>query len=66
MANLPEEFLTRMKAQLGEDDFAAYLRAMDERPRRALQHAENHAGNICRHGGFSAFPNRTVAGELLF
>ena len=37
MANLPEEFLARMKAQLGEDDFAAYLRAMDERPRRALR-----------------------------
>ena len=37
MANLPEEFLMRMKAQLGEDDFAAYLRAMDERPRRALR-----------------------------
>ena len=37
MANLSEEFLARMKAQLGEDDFAAYLRAMDERPRRALR-----------------------------
>ena len=37
MANLPEAFLARMKAQLGEDEFAAYLRAMDEHPRRALR-----------------------------
>ena len=37
MANLPEEFLARMRAQLGEEQFAAYLGAMDERPRRALR-----------------------------
>ena len=37
MANLPEAYLARMKAQLGEEDFAAYLRAMDEHPRRALR-----------------------------
>ncbi len=37
MANLPEEFLAQMRAQLGEEQFAAYLRAMDEHPRRALR-----------------------------
>lgn len=37
MPNLPEAYLTRMRAQLGEAEFAAYLRAMDERPRRALR-----------------------------
>ncbi|MCE5188010.1 MAG: RsmB/NOP family class I SAM-dependent RNA methyltransferase [Eubacteriales bacterium] len=37
MPNLPEIFLARMKAQLGEESFAAYLRAMDESPRRALR-----------------------------
>ena len=37
MANLPEAYLARMKAQLGEADLAAYLRAMDEHPRRALR-----------------------------
>ena len=37
MANLPEAYFTRMKAQLGEEEFAEYLRAMDEHPRRALR-----------------------------
>ena len=34
--DLPEAFLNRMKTQLG-GDFAAYLRAMEEPPRRALR-----------------------------
>lgn len=37
MANLPEAYRARMKAQLGEAGFAAYLGAMDEHPRRALR-----------------------------
>ncbi len=37
MPNLPEAFLTRMRAQLGESEFAAYLAAMEEKPRRALR-----------------------------
>ena len=37
MPNLPEVFLTRMRAQLGESEFAAYLAAMEEKPRRALR-----------------------------
>ncbi len=37
MPNLPEAYLARMRAQLGETDYAAYLRAMGEPPRRALR-----------------------------
>ena len=34
---LPQAFLTRMRAQLGETGFAAYLAAMDRPVRRALR-----------------------------
>lgn len=37
MPKLPEAYLARMRAQLGEAEFAAYLRAMDETPKRALR-----------------------------
>ncbi|MDP3448598.1 MAG: RsmB/NOP family class I SAM-dependent RNA methyltransferase [Eubacteriales bacterium] len=37
MQNLPEAYLTRMRAQLGETEFAAYLAAMEEKPARALR-----------------------------
>ena len=37
MPNLPEAYLARMRAQLGESEFAAYLRAMEEKPMRALR-----------------------------
>ena len=37
MPNLPEAYLARMKTQLGESGFAAYLRAMEEKPTRALR-----------------------------
>lgn len=37
MKQLPEAYLARMKAQLGEESFAGYLRAMEESPRRALR-----------------------------
>ena len=37
MPNLPEAYLIRMRAQLGEAQFAAYLDAMGESPRRALR-----------------------------
>ncbi|MEZ4508598.1 MAG: RsmB/NOP family class I SAM-dependent RNA methyltransferase [Eubacteriales bacterium] len=37
MPNLPEAYLARMRAQLGEADYAAYIRAMGEPPRRALR-----------------------------
>ena len=37
MKQLPEAYLARMQAQLGEESFAAYLRAMEEPSRRALR-----------------------------
>ncbi|NLI53485.1 MAG: hypothetical protein GX417_04090 [Clostridiales bacterium] len=37
MTSLPEAYLARMRAELGEAEFAAYLRAMDEQPKRALR-----------------------------
>jgi len=37
MANLPEAFLCRMRAQLDDAEYTAYLRAMDEPSRRALR-----------------------------
>ena len=37
MPNLPEAYITRMRAQLGESEFAAYLAAMEEKPKRALR-----------------------------
>ncbi len=37
MPNLPEAYLARMKTQLGESEFAAYLTAMQETPKRALR-----------------------------
>ena len=37
MPNLPKTYLARMRAQLGEIQFAAYLRAMEEKPKRALR-----------------------------
>ena len=37
MPNLPEAYITRMRAQLGESEFAAYLAAMEEKPRRAMR-----------------------------
>ena len=37
MPNLPEAFLSRMREQLGEAEFAAYLAAMEEKPKRALR-----------------------------
>jgi len=37
MPNLPEAYLNRMRSQLGESEFAAYLAAMERQPRRALR-----------------------------
>ena len=37
MPKLPEAYVTRMRAQLGEAEFSAYLRAMEESSRRALR-----------------------------
>lgn len=37
MPNLPEAFLQRMRSLLGESEFAAYLAAMKDKPRRALR-----------------------------
>ena len=37
MPTLPEAYLARMKAQLGEEEFARYLGAMEEKPNRALR-----------------------------
>ncbi|NCB06131.1 MAG: RsmB/NOP family class I SAM-dependent RNA methyltransferase, partial [Clostridia bacterium] len=37
MPKLPEAYRARMRAQLGEDEFQAYLRAMEEPSRRALR-----------------------------
>ena len=37
MPKLPEAYETRMRAQLSEAEFLAYLRAMEEQPKRALR-----------------------------
>jgi NOL1/NOP2/sun family putative RNA methylase len=37
MSDLPKAYLARMREQLGEAEFTAYLRAMNERSRRALR-----------------------------
>lgn len=37
MPHLPEAYLARLKAQLGETEFARYLGAMIEQPKRALR-----------------------------
>ncbi|MDD4311675.1 MAG: RsmB/NOP family class I SAM-dependent RNA methyltransferase [Eubacteriales bacterium] len=37
MPKLPEAYRARMRAQLGEEEFQAYLRAMEEPSRRALR-----------------------------
>ena len=64
--NLPEAYVTRMRAQLGEDSFAAYLRAMDDSPRRALRvnTLKTSAEVFCAQADFSLSPTGLLSGSF--
>ena len=58
MPNLPEAYLERMRAQLGENEFVAYLAAMERQPRRALRVnlLKTTAEDLCAQADFSLTP----------
>jgi len=68
MPNLPEAYVTRMRAQLGEESFAAYLRAMDDSPRRALRvnTLKTSAEDFCAQADFSLSPTGLLPGSFFF
>ena len=67
MPNLPEEFLTRMRAQLGEVEFPKYLAAMEEHPRRALRVnlLKTTAEAFCARAPFSLLPTGILPESFL-
>ena len=58
MQKLPEAYLARMRTQLGEEEYNAYLRAMEEQPKRALRVnlLKTTALAFCANADFSLIP----------
>ena len=68
MPNLPEAFLSRMRAQLGEAEFAAYLSAMQEQPKRALRvnQIKTTAEAFSAQADFSLTPTEILPESFFF
>ncbi len=68
MHHLPAAYLARMKTQLGEDGLAAYLRAMDDEPHRALRinTLKIDAGAFCRAADFALIPTGMLPESFFF
>jgi len=68
MRNLPTAYLARMKTQLGESGFAAYLRAMEENVRRALRvnTLKTDVEAFCREADFSLAPTEILPESFFF
>ncbi len=68
MPNLPEAFLARMRAQLGEAGFAAYLAAMEEKPKRALRVnlLKTSTIDFCAQANFSLSPTGILPESFFF
>ena len=66
--NLPEAYLARMKAQLDEESFAAYLRAMDDSPRRTLRvnTLKTSVEAFCAQVDFKLTPTGLLPGSFFF
>lgn len=68
MPNLPEAYLARMQAQLGETEFAAYRSAMEEKPKRALRvnRLKISAEDFCAQADFSLSPTGILPESFFF
>ena len=68
MPNLPEAFLSRMRAQLGEAEFEAYLAAMRKQSRRALRvnTLKTTAEVFCAQADFSLTPTGILPESFFF
>ena len=68
MPYLPEAYLTRMRAQLGESEFAAYLAAMEESPKRALRVnlLKTTAEDFCAQADFPLAPAGILPESFFF
>ena len=68
MSNLPEAYLHRMRSQLGESEFAAYLAAMERQPRRALRVnlLKTTAEDFSAQAGFSLTPTGILPESFFF
>ncbi len=68
MPNLPEAYLARMKAQLGEESFAAYLDAMEQSPRRALRvnTLKTSVEDFCAQADFALSPTGLLPESFFF
>lgn len=68
MRQLPEAFLARMRSQLGEESFAAYLRAMEAPSRRALRvnTLKTDAGAFAAEADFSLSPTGLLPESFFF
>ena len=68
MKQLPEAFLARMRSQLGEESFVAYLRAMDDSPRRALRvnTLKTSVEAFCAQADFELTPTGLLPGSFFF
>lgn len=68
MPNLPEAYLYRMRSQLGEREFAAYLAAMERQPRRALRVnlLKTTAEDFSAQAGFSLTPTGILPESFFF
>lgn len=68
MRKLPTAYLERMKTQLGESGFAAYLRAMEDEPHRALRvnTLKTDVDAFCRDADFSFAPTGILPESFFF
>jgi len=68
MPNLPGAYLERMRAQLGEREFAAYLTAMERQPRRALRVnlLKTTAEDFCMQADFPLTPTGILPESFFF
>jgi len=68
MHKLPEAYLARMRIQLGEEEYNAYLRAMEEQPKRALRVnlLKTTAEAFCANADFSLTPTGILPESFFF
>lgn len=68
MPSLPEMFLERMRAHLGEEAFAAYMLAMQEKPKRALRVnlLKTTTEDFCAQADFSLSPTGILPASFFF
>ena len=68
MHKLPEAYLARMRMQLGEEEYNAYLRAMEEQPKRALRVnlLKTTVEAFCANADFSLTPTGILPESFFF